>query len=293
MPAYFPTDLAYFDAQGADAATFLQNLLSSQITHLPENGLSWSSFNTPKGRTLSIFLVWRIENGFRLALPRDIAPGIVKKLRMYVLRSKVSLSEPVEQHLFACLGSTNIQTLGEAIANMHWAQRDEGTYLALSQEAYLLCTPTPPAGLEADPHAFTQACIQAGWPWVSTSTQDLFIPQMLNLDLLEGVCFNKGCYPGQEVIARTKYLGKLKKRTCRARAASQEICPPGTELFAPEFGEQAAGHVVLCAPHPAGGIQMLISAQISALEAQSLHLQHPEGPPLSIENLPYTPASNA
>jgi len=130
--------------------------------------------------------------------------------------------------------------------------------------------------------------IQAGLPLVTAQTQDEFVAQMLNFELLGGVNFQKGCYPGQEIVARTQYLGKLKKRMVRAHVADIAVAQTGTDVYAPEFGAQSCGKLVSVVESPVGGFDLLVVMQISAFEAGEVHLGAPDGPRLELGTLPYT-----
>ena len=110
---------------------------------------------------------------------------------------------------------------------------------------------------------------------------------MLNFDLIGGVSFNKGCYPGQEIVARTHYLGKLKKRMFRVHTDATELPATGTDVYSPEFGEQSAGKVVIAAPAPEGGFDALVVLQTSSAESTEVHLGTPDGAPVSFLPLPY------
>ena len=122
-------------------------------------------------------------------------------------------------------------------------------------------------------------------PWVSLATQEQFVPQQINFDALGGISFTKGCYPGQEIVARTQFLGKVKRRTYRARLGS--AAAPGTPVYAPETGDQQCGAVVSQAPSPADGFECLVCVQISAAEAGEVHIGAVDGPLLEFLPLPY------
>jgi hypothetical protein len=128
--------------------------------------------------------------------------------------------------------------------------------------------------------------VAAGIPHITSFTQEEFVPQMANLELIGGVSFTKGCYPGQEVVARTKYLGKVKRRTYRAHV--QGNCPrPGTDLFSPDLPDQSCGKVIEAAPSPAGGCEMLASMLMSSAETGDVRLGSADGPRLEFRSLPY------
>jgi folate-binding protein YgfZ len=143
--------------------------------------------------------------------------------------------------------------------------------------------------VRARPAAF--ACwrwllIRSGVPVILPPTQDRFIPQAINWDALGGVSFQKGCYTGQEIVARTQYLGRLKERMLIAHTELASL-GPATQLFSPSFGDQSCGMVLNAAPTPGGGIDLLAVAQIAAAESGELRLAAVDGSPLSLRRLPY------
>ena len=128
-------------------------------------------------------------------------------------------------------------------------------------------------------------------PTVVAATQEAFVPQMANFDLIGAVSFQKGCYPGQEIVARTHYRGGLKRRMAIAHFAPDAHPAPGESLFSPAFGDQAAGVVANAAPSPEGGFDALVVAQIESLEGDDLRWKSPEGPRIRIVSRPNAPAS--
>jgi folate-binding protein YgfZ len=295
------TDLGLIRAAGEDAAGFLHNLLTNDIKGITPEAARFAGFCTPKGRLLALFLIWRDGDDFLLMLPRDILPPILKKLSMYVLRSKVKLSDATAQHAlvgFATTGTALPAPLPEAVLSRFGVARiDGGQVIRLDDTRWLfalenasaasqwrqLATSARPVGLA--PWQWLE--IAAGQPRVVLATQEAFVPQMLNMELpaVAGVSFSKGCYPGQEIVARTQYLGKVKRRTYRARLASEAA--PGTHVYAPETGDQHCGAVVSVAPSPAGGFECLVCVQIGAVEAGEVHVGTPTGECLEFLALPY------
>jgi hypothetical protein len=138
----------------------------------------------------------------------------------------------------------------------------------------------------ADATHWDWVAISAGIPVVMAATQDLFIPQAANWDLVGGVNFRKGCYPGQEIVARMQYLGKLKERLFRLHVDGDPPSP-GTPLYSSVFGEQACGTVVNAASAPGGGSDLLAVVQRDAAAGASLHLGTTGGPVLALLDLPY------
>ncbi len=299
------THLGLIRVAGEDAASFLHNLLSNDIKKLQPHHAQRTSFNSPKGRMLASFVVWRDGSDFLLQLSGDIAPAIQRKLSMYVLRSKVRLTDAATDLAGIGLAGPNVarvldqlglqlppdalQTSGESIRVV----RLEGprvmlyTTIANAPEVWqkLVAAGVEPAGTVA----WHWLDITQGIPLITAATQDEFVAQMLNFELIGGVNFQKGCYPGQEIVARTQYLGKLKKRLFRAHVEGNTP-KAGSDVFSPEFGEQSAGKVVMAAPAPEGGSDLLAVVQVSSRESNTVHLGSPIGEHLRFDVLPYTVA---
>jgi folate-binding protein YgfZ len=295
------TDYAVIRASGADAAEFLHNLLTNDIKNLPADGLRFSGLCTPKGRLLASFHVWHDGPDLLLALSADIMPAILKKLSMYILRSKVKLAEAdvvllgvagpaaagaIEAALGAIPGPLHIAD----VSGGQVAQLDERrALLALTPAAAMQLWPKLAAGAQpAGTAAWRWLEIAAGQPRVVAATQEAFVPQMLNMEVpaVGGVIFTKGCYPGQEVVARTQYLGKIKRRMYRASLES--ALPAGTDVFTPESGDQHCGALVTVAPAPGGGYECLVVVQSSGAQAGEIFAGGPGIPPrLTLGTLPY------
>jgi folate-binding protein YgfZ len=296
------TDLGLIRVSGVDSAVFLHNLLTNDISGIKPDGARFAGFCTAKGRLLALLLIWREGDDFLLMLPRDILPVILKKLSMYVLRSKVKLNDTSDEKILLGLSGavlpapTFAQELN-GLARFGTGSIDGGQAIRLDQTRWLLAldpaaatsiwqqlsTSVRPVGLGA----WHWLEIAAGQPRVVASTQEAFVPQMLNMELaaVGGVSFSKGCYPGQEIVARTQYLGKVKRRTFRARLAG--AATPGTHVYAPETGDQHCGAIVRLAPSPAGGFECLVCVQIGAVEAGEVHVGALSGEKLEFLSLPY------
>jgi len=297
-------DLGLIRVSGGDAADFLHNLMTNDIKGIKPAGARFAGFCTPKGRLLALFLIWREGDDFLLMLPRDILPPMLKKLSMYVLRSKVKVLDASDEKVLLGLSTAGAAspapTFGDATADLPRfgvAPIDGGQAVRLDDRRWLLVLNSAsaemrwqqlaeavrPVGLAA----WQWLEIAAGQPRVVAATQEAFVPQMLNMELpaVAGVSFSKGCYPGQEIVARTQYLGKVKRRTYRARLAS--AAAPGTHVYAPETGEQHCGAIVSIAPSPAGGFECLVCVQIGAVEAGEVHVATLAGERLDFLPLPY------
>ena len=276
-------------ASGEDARGFLHNLLTNDVENLPADGVRFAGFCTAKGRLLATFHLWHDGSDLLLALAADIQPAILKKLSMYVLRSKVKLADP---------GLVLIGVAGADARAVIDALADRARAVPLGGNRHLLSM-SPAAAMEAWPDLAARATpagaaawrwleIAAGQPRVVAATQEAFVPQMVNMELpaVGGVSFTKGCYPGQEIVAPTPYLGKIKRRLYRARI--DQALPAGTEVFTAESGDQHCGALVTVAPSPEGGHECLVVVQSSGAESGEVFAGKPGGPPrLTLLTLPY------
>lgn len=282
---------------GDDAAAFLHGQFTNDIAALPEGGAQWSGWCSAKGRLLATFLLVRHAGGFLMLIPGDVAEGIAKRLRMFVLRSKVKIEDASAR--YARIGFAG-RTAGVIVARywgftpdaMRSIDKDGALCVALDAERFVILAAVGSAAplweqlaLSATPagaDAWEWSLIQAGIPLIGLETQDAFVPQMANFELVGGVSFKKGCYPGQEIVARTQYRGILKRRMALAHLAGAPRPLAGQSVYSAAFGEQAAGTVVRVAPAPEGGFDLLVVAQMEALARGDLCWNEPGGPPLEI-----------
>jgi folate-binding protein YgfZ len=280
---------------GADARAFLQGQLSCDVEGLAPDAVTPGSYNTPKGRMLATFLLWAEADGYRMLLPRTLCEPIRKRLAMFILRSKVKAEDMTAEHrLYGLLAGDAAEVcapLGVAAPTQAYrvATTAGHTAVRLDTDRILLVTPADVslAATAANDDAWALADIRNGLPWVLPETQERFVPQTANLDLIGGVSFSKGCYPGQEIVARMHYLGRLKERMLRAHVDTAPPAP-GTRLYSAAFGAQSAGMVVNAARLPEGGSELLAVAQRAAENAGDLAIATPEGPQLHPLSLPYT-----
>lgn len=297
------TDFGLIRASGEDAATFLHNLMTNDVASLPGDGVRFAGLCSAKGRLLATLTLWHDGADFLLALSADLQAAILKKLSMYVLRSKVKLSDAGDERVLIGLAGPSapsaIRDLGATVPATHRATAlTGGQVLGLTQDRFILAL-TASAARDAWPRLLAQAQpagtaawrwleITAGQPRVVAATQEAFVPQMANMEVpaVAGVSFTKGCYPGQEVVARTQYLGKVKRRMYRAQLP--QPLPPGTDVFTPESQGQHCGALVTVAPSPAGGYECLLVVQSSGAEAGEIHVGTADGPRVSLLSLPYS-----
>jgi folate-binding protein YgfZ len=300
-------DLSQFGilkVSGEEAKGFLHNLFSSDVNALTlENALP-SSFNTAKGRALATLLIWREGADFLLQLPQSLIAAIQKKLSMYVLRSKVKIENASDS--IVCLGlsgahaATLLQQHFPALPqnSLDIVHHDDISLIRLGTDRFQLNT-TPhhaPAlwqQFSTDAKPVGSPCwdwlnIRAGIPVILPQTQEAFVPQMANLDLIGAVNFKKGCYPGQEIVARMQYLGKNKRRMYLAHVDGDTAPQAGDELFSMEMEDQSCGTVVNAQTAPGGGHDLLAVIQIASHDAFPVHLGGLNGARLQFQPLPYT-----
>ncbi|KZE33881.1 hypothetical protein AVW16_07395 [Crenobacter luteus] len=301
------TQFALLRVSGADALDFLQGQLSSDLRELNGTNAQYSSYSSAKGRMLASFLVWRQGDDFYLMLSADIADAIQKRLSMFVLRSKVKIERvDREYRLLGVAGEAAIDVLaaiGLIVPSEAMLLSETAGGVAIRQRAgsYLLALPEMTALKSASAlldkavrpignQAWDAFDIAAGIAWVTRPTQEQFVPQMANMDLIGAVSFKKGCYPGQEIVARTQYLGKLKRRLFRATVAAEVAV--GDALYSPSVPGQTIGMVANIVRTGEAQMELLVVVQAAAWES-GIFVGSPEGVRLSPLTLPYDlPASN-
>ena len=297
----------FIAASGGDARDFLQNMTTNDLRQLSESRSQLSALLTPKGRMLALFRLFQRGDTLHLRIPLETLEATLKRLRMFVLRAEVTLEEVSDQLAgVGIAGADAAQALAPLFAELPLEADDvcsEGglTLVRLSGEhpRYELYGTVEAvtaawrrlreAGLTpvgAGPWGWLE--IEAGEPTVVAGAVEAFVPQMVNLQAVNGVSFTKGCYPGQEVVARSEYLGKLKRRMYRARVDAEQPPTAGEELAAEgETVGANAGKVVAAQPHPEGGIELLAVIPSSEVERDAVHLGSVDGPKLRFLELPY------
>jgi len=208
---------------GADARDFLHAQLTNDIANLPPDRAALAGWCTAKGRLLASMLVIPSPQGLLLQLARDLAAPVAKRLSMFILRSKVKIAD--ESDAWAQYG---IWDAGLKVAGVAWegdtvtVRVDEGRFLKIGKGLTQSCGQSE--------EAWTLQEIRAGRPLISAATQDQFVPQMVNFEALGAIDFQKGCYPGQEIVARAQYRGQVKRRMVHLRAPSGTELKPGQEF---------------------------------------------------------------
>ena len=297
---------------GADAATFLQGQLTNDIRTVSATCSQISAYCSPKGRMLACMRIFMRDDTYYLSLPRDILDATLQRLRMFVLRAKVTLSDASDARVYiGYAGEHAAATLGAALGTLPTHPNEVITVNGLT----LLRLPHRDAhasrfGIIGDtvamqalwnilrPHAQPVGAnvwdlldIRAGIPSVYTTTRDAFVPQMANLDTIGGISFKKGCYTGQEIVARMHYLGTLKRRMMLAKITAAIAPQPGDALYASgTTNAQSIGTIVTAhAAPPHGEYEALAVVDIKSAGAGQIHLHNATGPILTFIPLPYTP----
>jgi folate-binding protein YgfZ len=295
--------LGLIRVSGADARNFLQGQFTNDITKVDTGHSQLSSFCSPKGRMLALFRIFQRGDDLYLMLPRERLQATHKRLQMFVLRAQVTLTDVSDELVIAGLAGDCVQEMlpGAPEDVDGCAESDQLTLIRVAGDRPRCLVIGEPAAMQAWWQAAAEQAtparadcwplldIRAGLPAVLEANTEAFVPQMANMQLVNGVSFTKGCYTGQEVVARMQYLGTLKRRMYRVRIAADACPAAGTELFSPSSASgQGAGKVVDARPSPDGGCEALVVSQISSMEAGDLRLGDADGPLLQTLQLPYT-----
>jgi folate-binding protein YgfZ len=301
-------DLSHYGlikASGPESEAFLQNQFCNDVRNVSATQSQLNGYCTPKGRLLAFFRLFQHADDYYLRLPQEILEPTLNRLRMFVLMSKTELNDSSES--LARIGIAGPQAgeqLGTLIAEIPSttdtsAQTNDLTVICVSpgsrfeiygapdklQELWqALAKDAFPVGADA----WELLDIHAALPDVFIQTQEAFVPQMLNLQAIDALSFKKGCYPGQEIVARMHYLGKLKRRMFMAHTDDTAEIQPGEPLHAEgsESG-QGVGKVVRAQSNPNGGSDLLAVIEISSAEQRALRLRSADGPALELLELPY------
>ena len=312
LPCNLP-DWGLILVEGPDAASFLQNQLTNSVLGLKRalfgqiaqgnSAARLVGYCSPKGRLLASAWIGLFpaseesEDRFALFISKDIAASTAKRLSMYVLRSKVKVIDLSDEWSVAGLYGSDRQIEDFRPENHCIALRMPDVFISNQSTARLLlaCSQSGAFSKESSTllNAWNDLEVLSAIPRIVRATQEQFVPQMVNFESVAGVDFKKGCYPGQEIVARSQYRGAIKRRLQLAHISSEgldkTLCLPGAELYHSNDPAQPAGMVVLCAPsqtHP-GQIDLQIECKLESLEGGDIHLGNAQGPVLKIDQLPY------
>lgn len=303
--------LGLIKVSGDDANSFLQNQFTNDINHVTANKGQLSAWCTPKGRALATFVIHQYNDDYYLALAADKLEASIKRLRMYVMRSKVTLDDVSQQVISFAVAGANI---AEKLQDYGFDQTPEADYETVQHPQYdtlrviRLPSATPHFVVYADvetaialwntltnadvipvsDNAWQHLNIVSGLPLVTEASSEAWIPQMLNLQVINGVSFTKGCFPGQEIVARLKYLGKNKRRLYRLALDTSEL-PATGERIVTEDGTEA-GKVLNAAFNPEGKVEVAAVLKIAMadnVDSKALYLTEQGGAGVSVLDLPY------
>ncbi|MBI5936954.1 MAG: folate-binding protein YgfZ [Betaproteobacteria bacterium] len=297
-------DLSHFGLiafGGEEAQDFLHKQVTNDMRALAPEAALFAGYCTAKGRMLANFLMFKCGDDILLMLPEAIREATQKRLAMFILRSKVKARDAGPEWVRLGLNGigareTLVNAIGAAPKGMMAVVHTDSAFaVQLGDNRFdlfvqpdhaqtvwqALVTEARPVGAAA----WDWLMVRAGVPMIEAATQDQFVPQMANMDVLYGVSFQKGCYPGQEIVARTQYLGKVKRRTYLAHVEAE--AKAGDELYSPDLAGQSCGLIANAAPAPGGGSDVLAVILVASHEAGDVRLKGLDGPRLAFEPLPY------
>ncbi len=272
-------------AEGADARAFLHAQLTVDVEQLAADRARRAGWCSAKGRLLATFLLVPAGDGFLLQLSRDLAAPVAKRLAMFILRAKVKVSNVTESWpqygIWGDDAGAGLEALGLSAPedDLGVTQSNGRIAVRIGAKRFLMLGGADVVA-DAGEQDWTLEEIRSGRPTVTQATQDQLVPQMANFELIGGVDFRKGCYPGQEIVARAQYRGAVKRRLYRLR--SPVPLTPGQELFSDDLPGQASGTVMNAAAGEA-----LAVLTIASIEAKAPIRAAAGGEALEVLPLPY------
>lgn len=267
------THLAVLSLTGKDAASFLQGQTTCDIKALVNSEPRLGAYCNAKGRTISTFIIIKQQDSFLLILTSDLLDTVRKKLQMYILRADVQLTDQSDQYCIIGIHNAKLESQNNLY---QYPQHDNSfLYISSAEQALVFCTELLAQQDIAlvNGNAWLGLDIQAGIPWLDKATTEDFIPQMLNLDKLGAISFDKGCYTGQEIIARTHYLGKNKRAMYQASCVTEVSIAPGCEISDTIDNENQLGTVILASKQDFT-TQLLVVLKDQANDAKNLQLNN-------------------
>ena len=286
--------LGVIRVEGEEAAKFLQGQLTQDFALLGMDQARLAAFLSAKGRMQASFIGFkRSATEILLVCSLDLLAPTLKRLSMFVMRAKAKLTDASADFVLYGVAGDAIKNIADS-EHSTWAKADFDDknlvflYPALGQPRALWIAPagtSPPPGPALSLDLWRWSEVMSGVATLSAPVVDAFVPQMLNYESIGGVNFKKGCYPGQEIVARSQFRGTLKRRAYIVHV--EQALAVGDAVFQAADPEQPCGTVVQVAAAPDGGFEALVSMQIAAAEAGGLHAVSPDGPALRLLALPY------
>ena len=283
--------LGYLTVTGSDATKFLHAQFTNDLQSMTAGHWQYTGYCTPKGRLLAFMVALRrAENDYRLIVDQSVIDMFLPRLRMFVLRDDVAIAPGTGSILgvFDEIPRDWLADLNRPTDAGEAACSGQHSLLKIDDRRFLYIDESGQVQVEQASEAnWIRQDIVSGIPSITSETQEAFVPQMVNLDLIGAVNFKKGCYPGQEVVARVHYLGKTKQRMFVLRLESGEPVASGAKIFSPRQPDKAAGTVVRAVA--TDGVSMLLAVlqTTTTVDGAELHLADPDGPELSLAELPY------
>ena len=295
--------LVCYQVDGEDATTFLQGQFSNDITAVTSSNGQISSYCTPKGRMLAIFYICKRDDSYFLITSKDIAEEVMKRLQMYVMRSKVSIKFLDDSLLMGVCGNNHAEiltTLKLSTTKSHYQVNANESLIAMNipsaNPRYLIIgNPSTAQQLKnldiSNVNIFDELYwqwldIQSGIPSVTSNVQEAFVPQMANMELIDGVSFSKGCYPGQEIVARLHYLGNANRRMFRLSVEQNEPINIGDDIYT-QGSEQPIGKFISVISENEKKYTGLAVLRIEAVKKNQLAIGSASGNSAQIMPLPY------
>ena len=299
--------IGLISASGEEAESFLQNQFCNDVRLVDDTRSQLNGYCTAKGRLLAFFNLFQHEGKFYLALPIERAAPVLQRLKMFVLMTQVELDDASNELIRFGIGGPGADELLQTIVGTlpeqpHQVTRHEGISVIRvpdKQSRFMIVGSNDqlqPLWQKIAEHAtpvtsqvWDHQDIINGIPQIVDATAEDFVPQMLNMQSIAALSFKKGCYPGQEIVARMHYLGKQKRRMYLAHVDADSSIAPGTSIFSKgSDSAQSVGTIVSCASCPDGGQDLLVVLQIASAENAELHPENQQNVPLKLKDLPYT-----
>lgn len=288
---------------GSDAEKFLQGQLTQDMSLVKEGSVSLTGYCTPKGRLLASGLVWRDSQGFWWQPRAELSQALIKRLTMFILRDKVVIEDFSHQYLQIGLFSAHIEAALESLSlpcplktdaltteqGLHIIRYHSDRVIIIG-ETSLLSKVLALNHSEEHHDLWQQTQIIEGFPEITLSEQDQWIPQMVNMDLIQAVSFKKGCYTGQEIVARTHYLGQVKRRTFLFSCSAATI-EESDILVSVSDQNSTLGHVINCC-HQAHGDLFLAVVQVDAMRQKVPLMIARNNISVTAQSLPYVVISD-
>jgi folate-binding protein YgfZ len=291
---------------GDDAVSFMQGQFTNDVTQVDISNSQLGAICNNKGRMLANFRLFKDQQNYFIYLKNDLSESSIQHLQHYILRAHVAIQDISEQLIHLAVSGDNASDLLSPFIDNIKHEVDSisfnDNYIAIRvaglqpryeifcsfEHAKKLWEKVSEQAEVVNSSSWEYLNIQAGIPFIDANTSGEFVPQMANMDLISGISFEKGCYTGQEIVARMHYLGKLKKRCYKINIATENKPDPGDKLFAENAkAGQNTGTIIQAEKNPESGYDALAVIQIADTES-SLFLNDADGPAITVGKLPYS-----